>query len=196
MDRDRHPPRETARELTRHNRIQHAAGDTLSPITDLERRVAETRLVFIQGQAGEAMTKMHSISDRALELAHSVSANLKDAMPGAGSWIRTGAALGAARAGARVAGGFVRRHPVALVGAVAGAGLIWYLVRKRAQRNGADAIEGRSRRVDAYRVDEQDRSAGVASSGTRGKGRTKGQAGQSRGNGGDGAERGEGVSAH
>lgn len=124
------------------------------------------------------MTKMHSISDRALELAHSVSANLKEAMPGAGSWIKTGAAIGAVRGGARVAGGIVRRHPVALIGAVAGAGLIWYLARKRAQRNaGQGSIQGRSRRVEAHRMGSQDRSAGMASSGSNGQGT------QSRGNG-------------
>ena len=97
------------------------------------------------------MTRLHSIPDRALELAHGLKANLMDAMPSGADWLKTGAALGAARTGARVAGGFARRHPVALVALAVGAGTLWYLSRrnKQKQADGRHALQGTARRVDA-----------------------------------------------
>ncbi|HZH43019.1 MAG TPA: hypothetical protein VEY50_02905 [Lysobacter sp.] len=122
------------------------------------------------------MSRLHSLPDRALELAHHVSANLKDAMPHAGDWIRTGAALGAVRTGTRVAGGFVRRHPVALATAVVGAGVLWYWARKRAQRaqdahvGEGGTIQGRSRRVEAQQAGSRRSSASQGARSGRGNG--------------------------
>lgn len=104
------------------------------------------------------MSKFTSLPERALELASSVGDNLRHAVPAvgqhAGKWLETGAKLGALKSGARVAGGFVRRNPVLVAAAVAGAGLLWYAAHRRArnaQDGSAEAIEGRARRVEARR---------------------------------------------
>ncbi|MEI2457407.1 hypothetical protein ABU614_06205 [Lysobacter firmicutimachus] len=101
------------------------------------------------------MSKFESLPDRAMELVHALSANLKDAAPKAGQWLETGAKLGALKAGARTAGGFVRRNPVIAVAAVAGAGLLWYAAARRKARKQAegDPIEGSARRIDARRAE-------------------------------------------
>ena len=64
----------------------------------------------------------------------------------------TGAALGVARTGGKAVLGFARRNPVIAVAAVAGAGLLWYAARRRAQQAEDGAIEGQSRRVAAKRA--------------------------------------------
>jgi len=112
------------------------------------------------------MTKLTSIPERALDLASLVGDNLRNAgeslrhsVPSmthsASQWLETGVKLGALKGGARVAGGFVRRNPVLIAAAVAGAGLLWYAAKRRANRveNEQDehAIEGSSRRVEARR---------------------------------------------
>src|SRR5690606_18234143 len=95
-------------------------------------------------QAGIPMSKLTIITDRALELAEQAGAGLRHAGRQAGSglrqagsglrhagygaehWIKTGAALGAARAGTRAATTVVRRNPVAVAAAAAvvGAGVL------------------------------------------------------------------------
>ncbi|WP_028918347.1 hypothetical protein [Pseudoxanthomonas sp. J35] len=103
------------------------------------------------------MSKMTIITDRAMELAEqagaglrNAGASLRDAGVGAEQWIRTGAALGAAKAGFNVARGTVRRHPVAVAAAAAvvGAGVLAYVMyRKRRQEERQAPIDGQSRRV-------------------------------------------------
>jgi len=103
------------------------------------------------------MSKMTIITDRALELAGQAGAGLRHAgasLRGAGSgaeqWIKTGAALGAAKAGFNVARGTVRRHPVAIAtaAAVVGAGVLAYvLYRKRREQQLQAPIDGEARRV-------------------------------------------------
>lgn len=105
------------------------------------------------------MSKFESLPDRALELVHAISANLKEAAPKAGQWLETGAKFGVVKAGARTAGGFIRRNPVVAVAAVAGAGLLWYAAARRKARQqaeGGDAIEGSARRIDARRAERSD----------------------------------------
>ena len=99
------------------------------------------------------MNKLDSLQDRALALASQVGDGLKQVVPDtAGKWLQTGAALGALKTGSRVATTFVRRHPVATVATVAGAGLLWYLARRRAQREVHEALEGSATRVTAQRA--------------------------------------------
>ncbi|ALN60707.1 MULTISPECIES: hypothetical protein [Lysobacter] len=100
------------------------------------------------------MSKFDSLPDRALELVHAISANLKEAAPKAGQWLDTGAKFGVVKAGARTAGGFIRRNPVVAVAAVAGAGLLWYAAARRKARQQAEGepIEGSARRIDARRA--------------------------------------------
>jgi uncharacterized membrane protein YebE (DUF533 family) len=103
------------------------------------------------------MSKLTIISDRALELAEQAGvglrhagASLRDAGVGAEQWIKTGAALGAAKAGFSMARGTVRRHPVAVAtaAAVVGAGVLAYvLYRKKRERDLQQPIDGESRRI-------------------------------------------------
>lgn len=110
------------------------------------------------------MNRIESISERALQLASSMGDNVRHALPRAGQLLDAGAKLGVIKTGARVAGSFVRRNPVAVAAAVAGAGLLWYAAHRRAKRaeqgNGHDraAIEGSARRVDAKRAAKPSRT--------------------------------------
>lgn len=105
------------------------------------------------------MSRLSHWNDQALRLAGQVGDTIKDAVPDrALRWVETGAALGALKSGSRGAGKFVRKHPVALAAAAAGAGLLWYSLRQRAKRkaNGSASdddgvIEGRARRIQARR---------------------------------------------
>lgn len=119
------------------------------------------------------MNRIESFSERALELASSVGDNVRHALPRAGHLLDAGAKLGVLKSGARVAGTFVRRNPVIIAAAVAGAGLLWYAARRRAKRaeqgnEDREAIEGSSRRVDARRGDgaRRTRTKQTASRGT------------------------------
>ena len=101
------------------------------------------------------MNRIEAFSERALELASSVGDNVRHALPRAGQLLDAGAKLGVIKSGARVAGTFVRRNPVVIAAAVAGAGLLWYAAHRRAKRaeQGEDRepIEGKARRVEARR---------------------------------------------
>lgn len=99
------------------------------------------------------MSTIDRLPDRALQLATHVGEEIKSRVPDrAMKWIETGAALGAARTGAKVATKLVRRNPAVAVAAVAGAGLLWYMARKRAKQAEDGAIEGQSKRVAAKRA--------------------------------------------
>lgn len=73
----------------------------------------------------------------------------------AAKWLEAGLKIGALRTGAKVVGGFARRNPVVAVATVAGVGLVWYAARRQARQRqaiesgGAEAIEGKSRRIEA-----------------------------------------------
>lgn len=122
------------------------------------------------------MSKFSHLTDRALELAEQAGAGLRHAghsVSGAGhsaaDWLRTGAAIGAARAGAKAAGSVVRRNPVALAAAAAvvGAGVLAYVVyRKRRQQQEGAPIEGQSRRLPPRRVPSPSARTRTRSSGS------------------------------
>lgn len=98
------------------------------------------------------MNTLERLPGRALELASRVGDGLRDAVPDrAVKWVETGAALGALKTGTRMATRVVRRNPVMAVAAVAGAGLLWYAAHRRAKRDGSEAVEGSSRRIEAKR---------------------------------------------
>ena len=99
------------------------------------------------------MSKLTTLTDRALELASQAGTSLKHAVPSADKLLQTGAALGAAKTGGRLAVGFVRRNPAVAVATGIGVGLlalVAYRKRKSDQANGT--IEGKSRRVEARKV--------------------------------------------
>jgi hypothetical protein len=102
------------------------------------------------------MGKLEKAQDRAMELIGEIGDGLRSKVPDkAVRWVETGAALGALRAGSKVAGGFVRRNPVLVGAAVAGAGLLWLAARRRNRQQGL--LEGRATRVDAVRRTPQER---------------------------------------
>ena len=108
------------------------------------------------------MNMLNDLTDRASSLASTLGDGLKDHMPGrAMKWIETGAALGALKTGTRVATRLARRNPAIAVATVAGAGLLWYAARRRAQRAQDEGlvIEGESRRVPAKRAASSGRAA-------------------------------------
>lgn len=108
------------------------------------------------------MIKLNSFPDRALELVSELGEGLKHAIPnGAGKWLETGAKLGALKTGTRIAGTFVRRNPAVTVAAAVGAGLLWYVARRKAKQAQNGPIEGSATRIEAKR------SNGGTRSGTR-----------------------------
>ena len=98
-----------------------------------------------------------TLPGRARLLATQVGSGIRDAVPdNALKWVQTGAALGVLRSGGRSATRFVRRHPLAVMAAAAGAGLLWYAARRRAQQAeqaGGAPLEGEATRVEARRAD-------------------------------------------
>ncbi len=101
------------------------------------------------------MGKFDRTRDRAMDLLADVGDGLRRKLPDqAAQWIGTGAALGALRAGSKVAGGFVRRNPALVGAAVVGAGLLWLAARQRAKRQAL--IEGQARQVHALRRGEHE----------------------------------------
>lgn len=118
------------------------------------------------------MNKLDLLPGRALGLAGDA---LRTLSPKASTLLGTGVKLGALKTGARVGMAVVRRNPVIAVASVAGAGLLWYAAKRRAERarTGDDgAIEGSSRRIEANKADKSDsatktRTTRRASTGTR-----------------------------
>jgi len=103
-------------------------------------------------------TKLIALPERAIEAAGKWGGDLlelgSELGTRGGKWLEAGAKLGALRSGTKVATTLVRRHPVAAVATVAGAGLLWYLARRKAKaaENGnGEVIEGSARRVEARR---------------------------------------------
>ena len=104
-------------------------------------------------------TKLIALPERAIEMAGKWGGDVMDLVPVAGKWLETGAKLGALKSGSRLAMTFVRRHPLATVATVAGAGALWYMARRAKQRmengengSGREPIEGSARRVEAKRA--------------------------------------------
>ncbi|MFZ5658117.1 MAG: hypothetical protein ACOY37_13895 [Pseudomonadota bacterium] len=119
------------------------------------------------------MNKLDLLPERALDLASHAGDALRTLGPKASTLLSTGAKLGALKTGARVGLMAVRRHPVIAVATLAGAGLLWYAAKRRADRahsGEGQAIEGTARRVDARRQGESTPATSGrrrASSGTR-----------------------------
>lgn len=98
-------------------------------------------------------TTLSTLPERALQLASQVGSGIRDAVPGkAIQWVETGAALGALRTGTRIATRFVRRNPAMAAAAAAGAGLLWYVARRKAKMTQAGAGDGRATKVEAKRA--------------------------------------------
>lgn len=113
------------------------------------------------------MSKLTIITDRALELASQAGNSLRHAVPSADRLLQTGAALGAAKTGGRLAVNFVKRNPAVAVAAGIGVGLLAlmaYRKRKHDQANGP--IEGKSRRIEARKVNGSGKASTARKTGT------------------------------
>lgn len=99
------------------------------------------------------MSKLTIITDRAMDLVSQAGTSLKQVGPSASKLLQTGAAMGAVKTGGRVAVKFIRRNPVVTVAAALGIGVLAYAAHRKRKRDEANApIEGRSKRVEAKRV--------------------------------------------
>lgn len=99
------------------------------------------------------MSKLTTITDRAMDLVSQAGSSLKHVGPSAGKLLQTGAAMGAVKTGGKVAVKFARRNPVVAAAAALGVGVLAYAAYRKKQKAEANApIEGRSKRVEAKRV--------------------------------------------
>ncbi len=106
------------------------------------------------------MSKLTTLTDRALELASQAGSSIKHAVPSADKLLQTGAVLGVAKTGGKLAVGFVRRNPAVAVAAGIGVGLLALMAYRKRKRDQAHApIEGKSRRVEARKVNGSGKGA-------------------------------------
>ncbi len=99
------------------------------------------------------MSKITTITDRAMDLVSQAGSSLKHVGPSATKLLQTGAAMGAVKTGGRVAVKFARRNPVVAAAAALGVGVLAYAAYRKKQKADANVpIEGRSKRVEAKRV--------------------------------------------
>ena len=114
------------------------------------------------------MSKLTTITDRAMDLVGQAGTSLKQVGPGAAKLLQTGAALGAVKTGGRVAVKFVRRNPVVAVAAALGVGVLAYAAHRKRKQEALNApIEGRSRRIEAKRVNGTGKARKTTTASTR-----------------------------
>ncbi len=114
------------------------------------------------------MSKLTTITDRALDLVSQAGASLKQVGPGASKLLQTGAAMGAVKTGGRVAVKFVRRNPVVAVAAALGVGVLAYAAHRKRKQEALNApIEGRSKRIEAKRVNGTGKARKTTTASTR-----------------------------
>ena len=145
MERAGHPPGQAARRLSAAlNRACAARAD------HAEATGAAAHFVANAAKDNAMRRHQHTIPGRMMEFVDHVGDSIRDHMPSrAGALLQTGAALGMARTGTHVAGHFIRRHPAAILAAVAGAGVAWYVVhRYRKKQQAGLSIDGKSRRLE------------------------------------------------
>ena len=107
-------------------------------------------------------TKLIALPEKALDLAGRFGGEVMELVPRAGQWLDAGVKIGAVKPGSKIALKFVRRHPVATVATVVGAGALWYIAYRKAKQarngDGREAIEGSARRVEAKRASKTTRA--------------------------------------
>lgn len=108
------------------------------------------------------MSRLTSITDRAMELASQAGTSLTKISPRAEKLLKTGAALSVVKTGGKVALGFARRNPVVAVAAAVGVGVLAYAANRKRKQAALNApIEGKSKRVEAKRVNGTGKRAGT-----------------------------------
>ncbi|MGH8063293.1 MAG: hypothetical protein ACREO7_14905 [Pseudoxanthomonas sp.] len=114
------------------------------------------------------MSKLTTITDRAMDLVSQAGASLKQVGPGATKLLQTGAAMGAVKTGGRVAVKFVRRNPIVAVAAALGVGVLAYAAHRKRKQEALNApIEGRSKRIEAKRVNGTGKASRTTTASTR-----------------------------
>ena len=114
------------------------------------------------------MSRLTIITDRAMDLVSQAGTSLKQVGPSASKLLQTGAAMGAVKTGGRVAVKFVRRNPVIAVAAALGVGVLAYAAHRKRKKDALNApIEGRSKRIEAKRVNGTGKARKSAASATR-----------------------------
>lgn len=114
------------------------------------------------------MSKLTIITDRAMDLVSQAGTSLKHVGPGAAKLLQTGAAMGAVKTGGRVAVKFVRRNPVVAVAAALGVGVLAYAAHRKRKQEALNApIEGRSKRIEAKRVNGTGKARKTTTASTR-----------------------------
>lgn len=118
------------------------------------------------------MSKLTVITDRAMDLASQAGDSFKHMVPSADKLLQTGVALGAVKTGGKLAVNFVRRNPVVAIAAALGVGVLAYAANRKRKRDAMNApIEGKSKRIEARRVN---------GTGKNGSGRTRTSSGTAR----------------
>lgn len=96
------------------------------------------------------MSKFEVLSDKAMSLVGQAGDSLRHALPNtAETWLKTGVSVGAARTGAKLAGGFLRRNPAIVAASAIGLGLVWVAARQYRKKQESGALAGKSRRIEA-----------------------------------------------
>ena len=114
------------------------------------------------------MSKLTTITDRAMDLVSQAGTSLKHVGPGASKLLQTGAALGAVKTGGRVAAKFVRKNPVVAVAAALGVGVLAYAAHRKRKLEALNApIEGKSKRIEAKRVNGSGKTRKTATASKR-----------------------------
>jgi len=114
------------------------------------------------------MSKLTTITDRAMDLVSQAGTSLKHVGPSATKLLQTGAAMGAVKTGGRVAVKFVRRNPIVAVAAALGVGVLAYAAHRKRKLEALNApIEGRSKRIEAKRANGAGKARKTATATTR-----------------------------
>ena len=114
------------------------------------------------------MSKLTTITDRAMDLVSQAGTSLKHVGPGASKLLQTGAAMGAVKTGGRVAVKLVRRNPVVAVAAALGVGVLAYAAHRKRKLEALNApIEGKSKRIEAKRVNGSGKTRKTATASKR-----------------------------
>ena len=108
-----------------------------------------------------------TITERALDLISQAGDSMKHVGPSATKLLQTGAALGAVKTGSKLAVGLVRRNPVVAVAAALGVGVMAYAAKRKSEKDSKAPIEGRSKRVEAKRVNGSAKRTATKSTATQ-----------------------------
>lgn len=96
------------------------------------------------------MPSFDRLAERVLDLAGDAGSTFQKIAPRASGLMAAGVGSGLVRRGARLGLKVARRNPAMAAATIAGAGLLWYAAKKRAQRaeEAGSTLDGTARRID------------------------------------------------